>query len=121
MAAPGQSYQAVARAHLQHFLFKQQLGYLINPKIKLEGDSIKIADIGSGTGIWLLDVASTLPPSAKLDGFDLDLSGCPHQEWRPSNVKFHKLDFFGDIPEEFQNRYGQCTPGQRLPCRWWYR
>ena len=38
------------RLNLQHYLWKDQTGYLLHPSIPLSNPNIKIADIGTGTG-----------------------------------------------------------------------
>ncbi|KAH6629950.1 hypothetical protein B0J18DRAFT_487819 [Chaetomium sp. MPI-SDFR-AT-0129] len=74
----------------QHTITTQTLGFLIHPLIPIPlspnnelpssstltftpSNPLKIADIGTGTGAWLLDVAAHLPPSlpAVLTGYDL--------------------------------------------------
>ena len=85
------------------------MGFLKHPKIPLGGgDSgkLRIADIGTGTGIWLLDLAGSLPPSAELEGFDLDLSQCPPKEWLPRNVKMREMNVYDEIPEDLVGVFG---------------
>lgn len=148
------------RLNLQHYLWKDQTGYLLHPSIPLsEIENPKIADVGTGTGyvhrrlcpirgrrgsdqkyayipmtcilcchsmkkgqflssrqihrsdyphphrIWLLDIARTLPPTAQLDGFDIDVSDCPHEQWLPPNVTMRQLDALGEIPEHLVGVY----------------
>ena len=82
-------------------------GYLIHPAIASANDHIlHVADIGTGTGIWLLDLAEELPKSVQLDGFDLNLSQCPPKQWLPENVTMHNLNIHDDIPDEFKGKYG---------------
>ena len=59
----------------------------------------------SHSGIWLLDLASHLPPSAQLDGFDIDLGQCPPKPWLPPNVSLHSLDVFDPVPEDLVGKY----------------
>ena len=94
------------RLNLQHYLWKQQQGYLIHPALPTRGEELKIADIGTGTGIWLLDLAESLPPSTQLHGFDINLTQCPPKPWLPTNVQMRKLDIFDDLPEDLYNQYG---------------
>lgn len=72
----------------------------------MQEKSLKIADIGAGTGIWLLDLSEQLPSSVQLDGFDIDVSQCPPRAWLPSNVAMRKLDIDDEIPEELVGVYG---------------
>lgn len=55
--------------------------------------------------IWLLDLARTLPPTAQLDGFDIDISDCPPEQWLPRNVTMRHLDALGEIPEHLAGKY----------------
>ena len=135
------------RLNLQHYLWKDQTGYLLHPSISLsEIENPKIADVGTGTGyvhcqlnqskashlsdwkhicclrflffkqdhraknsnpdrIWLLDLARTISPTAQLDGFDIDISGCPQKQWLPPNVTMRQLDALGVIPENLVGIY----------------
>lgn len=39
------------RLNLQHYLWKDQTGYLLHPSISLSGaENLRIADVGTGTG-----------------------------------------------------------------------
>ena len=55
--------------------------------------------------IWLLDLARTLPPTTQLDGFDIDISDCPPEQWLPSNIKMRYLDALGEIPSHLVGIY----------------
>ncbi|KAI4211439.1 MAG: hypothetical protein LQ351_005741 [Letrouitia transgressa] len=49
----GKGYSASVRLNFQHYLWKEQLGYLIHPRIPQDQDQeggLKIADVGTGTG-----------------------------------------------------------------------
>ena len=47
---------------------------------------------------WILDVARSLPPTATLNGFDIDLSQCPSKSWLPGNVSMLILDALDELP-----------------------
>ncbi len=68
---------------------------------------LKIADIGTGTGIWLLDLSDSLPSSIQLDGFDIDLSQCPPRPWLPPNVSMRNLNIHDETPEDMLEIYGR--------------
>ena len=40
----------VLRLNLQHFLWRESLGYLLHPDIMIPGKGLKVADVGTGTG-----------------------------------------------------------------------
>ncbi|KAL2041837.1 hypothetical protein N7G274_005621 [Stereocaulon virgatum] len=99
------AFASTARLNLQHYLWKDQTGYLIHPNIPIRDTTLKVADVGTGTGIWLLDLAKTLRPTTQLDGFDIDIADCPPKEWLPPNVRMHQLDIFKEIPEHLTGVY----------------
>lgn len=41
---------ASTRLNLQHYIWKEALGCILHPSIKLSGSDIRIADVGTGTG-----------------------------------------------------------------------
>lgn len=45
-------------------------------------------------------------PSARVDGFDIDISAVPPKEWRPSNVHFDRVDAFSEVPQHLVGQYG---------------
>ena len=59
----GRDYMATARLNYQHFLWKEQLGFLVHPSIQVARPDVKVADIGTGTGYVCFDFI-TLDQSA---------------------------------------------------------
>jgi hypothetical protein len=55
--------------------------------------------------IWLLDLARHLPSSARIDGYDIDLTQCPPKEWLPDNVSVHMLDCLKPLSEHLLATY----------------
>ncbi|KAJ5919133.1 hypothetical protein N7466_010076 [Penicillium verhagenii] len=100
----GRDLYGSMRLDAQHLLWKLYKGYNLHPAISATED-MKIAEIGTGTGIWLLDVASQVSKNAQLDGFDLSEDQFPHRSAWPENVTFRTLDAFGEVPEELVHRY----------------
>jgi SAM-dependent methyltransferase len=74
------------------------LGFLIHPNIPLLSPTLKVADIGTGTGIWLLDVAKSLPQTCQLTGFDVTSSAFPPSQTLPPNVSFKIQDMLLPFP-----------------------
>ncbi|RYP73247.1 hypothetical protein DL771_003676 [Monosporascus sp. 5C6A] len=74
---------------------------------------LTIADIGTGTGIWLIDLAQELgigketgaKSNIQLDGFDIDIVQCPQPEWLPENIKFHTWNVFEEPEAQFVGQY----------------
>ncbi|KAK1148051.1 hypothetical protein N8T08_010686 [Aspergillus melleus] len=94
-----------SRVNLQHCLWVKQFGYLLHPDIPTDKKDIRIADIGTATGIWLIDLAETLPPSVQLDGFDITLDATPPSKWLPSNVTLQHWDARTEPPREWIGTY----------------
>ena len=82
----------------QHFFTTKTLGFLIHPNIPNPSPTAKIADIGAGTGIWLLDVAKSLPTTCQLTGFDFTTSAFPPAQTWPVNVAFKLQDMSLPFP-----------------------
>ncbi|KAK3374773.1 S-adenosyl-L-methionine-dependent methyltransferase [Podospora didyma] len=100
----GRGFSANARLNLQYFLWKDG-GFSLHPRIPTDADNLQVAEIGIGTGIWLIDLARHLPSSAHIDGFDIDLTQCPPKEWLPSNVSVHHLDCLAPLPGDLLEKY----------------
>ncbi|KAG8163076.1 hypothetical protein KVR01_007554 [Diaporthe batatas] len=90
-----------SRLNLMHYLWVNDFGYLIHPRIPTKDANLKVADIGSGTGIWLLDARDRLPKSSQLVGLDISFDAAPPPEAFPANITFQKWDVRDPIPDEF--------------------
>ncbi|MCJ1270762.1 hypothetical protein MMC22_010659 [Lobaria immixta] len=94
-----------ARLDLQHYLVKDILRYNIHPDIPVRDEKdFKIADVGTGTGIWVIDVNRQLS-TASIDGFDISADQFPPKEWLPSNVSLGTFDALLPIPDELIEKY----------------
>ncbi|KLU83061.1 hypothetical protein MAPG_02128 [Magnaporthiopsis poae ATCC 64411] len=83
----------------QHDITTKILGFLIHPNIPTTASpTLKVADIGCGTGVWLLDVAKTLPPTCQLVGYDKSASALPAPQTVPANVSFKIHDMMQPFP-----------------------
>ncbi|KAH9884988.1 S-adenosyl-L-methionine-dependent methyltransferase [Xylariomycetidae sp. FL2044] len=91
------------RINLMHHFWTKVFGYLIHPKIPTERSDLRVADIGTGTGIWLLDVGEQVSKSARLDGLDVSFKAAPPPESLPSNVALRHWDVRDDVPEDLVN------------------
>ncbi|KAI1320762.1 hypothetical protein F5Y16DRAFT_78161 [Xylariaceae sp. FL0255] len=92
---------ASTRLTAQHYLWKDLLGYLIHPDIPLRSRDLKVADVATGNGIWLHDVADTLTASAEHHGFDICLDQVGPKPWLPATVHMHVWDLFDEPPSQF--------------------
>ena len=52
-----------------------------------------------------MDTARSVPQTAQLEGFDIDLGQCPAAPWTPPNVKFREWDMFSPPPEDLIGRF----------------
>ncbi|KAM0818339.1 putative methyltransferase protein [Seiridium cardinale] len=94
-----------ARLIEQHEWLKALLGCTVHPAISTSKPALRIADVATGTAIWLLDLAQTLPPDAQLYGFDISAAQFPAAEARPSNVSLHEHNVTEPFPEEYQGSF----------------
>ncbi|KAL4935047.1 hypothetical protein BDV06DRAFT_217719 [Aspergillus oleicola] len=92
------------RLESQHLLWKLHTGYTIHPDIPIV-DGMCVADLGAGTGIWALELAPQLPPSARVIGYDISESTFPLSEYWPPNVSFSALDCLGEVPEALVGQF----------------
>ncbi|KAJ5614636.1 hypothetical protein N7528_008290 [Penicillium herquei] len=111
-------YLEINRLNLHHYLLRETLGYLVHPSIPTENPNLRIADIGTGTGlricadlyllktrIWLTDLAHQLPSSARLDGLDISLGSATPRQWLPDNVTLRQWDIHTEVPEDLVGVY----------------
>ncbi|TLS29241.1 hypothetical protein PpBr36_01992 [Pyricularia pennisetigena] len=82
----------------QHETTTKILGFLIHPNIPVTSPTLKIADVGAGTGVWLLDVARSLAPTCQLTAYDKTPSAFPPPSSRPPNVSFKVQDMYAPFP-----------------------
>ncbi|KAL7824065.1 S-adenosyl-L-methionine-dependent methyltransferase [Trichoderma gracile] len=100
----GRNFVESVRLDGQHFLFRLQNGYTIDPRIPI-GPDTKIAEMGTGTGIWLLDVAAQVPSTVQLNGFDISDEQFPDRSSLPNNMNLSVMDAFADVPEKHRGKY----------------
>ncbi|KAI3397704.1 hypothetical protein diail_10473 [Diaporthe ilicicola] len=88
------------RINLMHSIWTKSFGYTIHPKIPTKQPDLRVADVGTGTGIWLLDARDALDPSAQLEGFDISFDAAPPAGVIPTNVSFRHWDVHADLPAD---------------------
>lgn len=82
------------------------MGFLLHPKVQGSiGKDARIADVVTGTGIVLRDLAKTLPNTRRLDGFDISDSQFPAAKELPSNVELHVGDAKAGLPSSFHGQF----------------
>lgn len=106
MYALSRGEMASTRLNVQHYLFKDILGFNIHPNL-LAGDKravLRVADVGTGTGIWTVDVRRH-HPYMQIDGFDVSTSQYPPADWLPDAISLNRLDIFEPVPAQWVGRY----------------
>ncbi|KAI1819537.1 S-adenosyl-L-methionine-dependent methyltransferase [Xylaria intraflava] len=93
------------RINLQHYQWIELFGYHLHPRIPVADANLRIADVGTGTGVWITDLSTRLPSTASLDGFDISLKATPPVEWLPPNVTFQLWDIKQAVPETLVGKY----------------
>ncbi|KAI6834225.1 hypothetical protein KC367_g3344 [Hortaea werneckii] len=95
------------RLNLQHDLYVRSTGFHIHPRIvaTLPSDA-HIAEVATGTGIWLRSLAASPQscPGWKYTGFDLSAEQFPSEPER-KGVNFRVLDILKPPPEEERGKY----------------
>ncbi|KAI1322480.1 S-adenosyl-L-methionine-dependent methyltransferase [Xylariaceae sp. FL0255] len=93
------------RINLGHYQFRELFGYLLHPSIPTNNATLRVADVATGTGIWLMDMSTRLPSTAKLEGLDLSFQATPPAEWLPPNVVLRKWNVRDAPPEDLIGAY----------------
>jgi SAM-dependent methyltransferase len=83
----------------------RNIGYHIHPSIaKRLPPNARIADVATGTGVYLQQLAESYP-DATLDGYDNSPLQFPDEASLAQNVKLNLLDVKKPIPRELQGTY----------------
>lgn len=94
-----------ARLDAQHRTYLASVGYFLNPDLesRIPKDAV-IADVGTGTGIWLLELAAK-PKSVKYTFEGLDVSDAQFPKTYPQNMSFKQFNLLKPVPPEFADKY----------------
>ncbi|KAI1366315.1 UMTA methyltransferase family protein [Xylaria arbuscula] len=92
------------RLNLMHHIWTKIFGYNIHPRIPTESANLRIADVATGTGMWVLDVHDSLK-NATLDGFDISFDAAPPSQTLPSRVKWRHWNIKEAVPEDLIGVY----------------
>ncbi|KAE8307948.1 S-adenosyl-L-methionine-dependent methyltransferase [Aspergillus transmontanensis] len=97
------------RLDTQHEILARFMGYeLLHPLISIEmNNGVSVADVGTGTGIWLKRLSSSIKsrpeaPSCHLHGFDISSEQFPTEQ---ENMDFTIHDITQPFPSEHLGRY----------------
>ncbi|RYC61395.1 hypothetical protein CHU98_g4820 [Xylaria longipes] len=116
----GRSYLAASRLNLQHFMYKDAQGFLLHPVIQADlhhkqeekqngsKDSLRVADLATGTAIWLFDLIKS-PEVSGLDvqfqGFDISRALFPHSSWLPKNIVLSTSNLLEEPPRSLHGQF----------------
>ncbi|KAI0965548.1 S-adenosyl-L-methionine-dependent methyltransferase [Xylaria arbuscula] len=98
----------VKRLKIQHDFFRDLAGGDLPDPVWAHVTGLrapKIADIGTGTGIWATELAAKLPETAILDGYDIDVIKFPDPQTLPKNVTLQFGDIFKPFAPEAYGKY----------------
>ncbi|CAO2657598.1 Nn.00g037240.m01.CDS01 [Neocucurbitaria sp. VM-36] len=102
----GRASEEQQRLIKQHGIYIKSIGYLLHPSIQSKlPPNARIADIATGTGIWLSDLSKASPQTHTFEGFDISNDQFLPADSLPSNVKLGFLDFKKPIPEELRGKF----------------
>jgi len=89
------------RLNKQHELYKINTGHLLHPRIAatLPKDA-HIAEVATGTGIWLRDLSSQFPKSWSFTGLDISADQFPKQH--EDRLELKVLNILNPVPEEYK-------------------
>ncbi|EME47650.1 hypothetical protein DOTSEDRAFT_69567 [Dothistroma septosporum NZE10] len=92
-----------ARLENQHRQIIKNTGFVLHPRIVLP-ENAHIADVATGTGIWMKDVAATAPSTCSFTGFDLSDAQFPPANERDGRA-FKLLNILRPVPEQLQGTF----------------
>ena len=76
-----------ARLDSQHILLKKSAGnVLLEHSIALPSAGLKVLDMATSTGVWLLDMSQNLPPTAEFIGLYVSDANFMQRDKLPPNV-----------------------------------
>ncbi|KAJ4383874.1 hypothetical protein N0V86_000717 [Didymella sp. IMI 355093] len=89
----------------QHEIWTRSISYPLHPSVtcKLPSNA-RIADIGTGTGIWPVEMAQ-LHPSYSFHGFDISAEQFLPVDSVPENVTLGYGDFLAPMPQELHGTF----------------
>ncbi|KAJ2992242.1 hypothetical protein NUW58_g2232 [Xylaria curta] len=98
------------RLNTQFYLFNdavrnELLPQHISSSLSASSAPPKIMEIATGTGIWLSELAKTLPPDAELVGLDYDTSKFPPTSSLTPNITLRHADMYEPFPSDLLGKF----------------
>ncbi|KAF1958958.1 S-adenosyl-L-methionine-dependent methyltransferase [Byssothecium circinans] len=102
----GRATEEQQRLIKQHYIWTKAIGYLLHPSIvKTLPKDARIADIGTGTGIWPSELSKASPPTYQFTGFDISSNLFLPADSLPSNVTLQLGNFKEPFPEALHGKF----------------
>ncbi|TFB00210.1 hypothetical protein CCMA1212_007956 [Trichoderma ghanense] len=102
-------HKSSIRLNYQHMLVKKLCDdRLLHPAVQqsiASRSSIRVADVATGTALWLTELSDALPADSQLLGFDISADQYPPGEWLPENVSLREQDAFEPFAPELRGSF----------------
>ncbi|KAJ3573586.1 hypothetical protein NP233_g2343 [Leucocoprinus birnbaumii] len=93
------------RLRVQHDVFHRTLGnILLHVPVDLTERNAAVLESGTGSGIWLLDLARIAPTNVELIGIDIQSKIFPSSLSIPRNMSF-QVNSILELPEDWNNKF----------------
>ncbi|KAF1934101.1 S-adenosyl-L-methionine-dependent methyltransferase [Didymella exigua CBS 183.55] len=90
----------------QHSIWTRSIGYLLHPTVTSTlPPNARIADMGTGTGIWPIEMSHASPPTYSFHGFDISPEQFLPPDSLPPNVTLGHGDFLTPLPQELHGTF----------------
>ncbi|KAH6620050.1 S-adenosyl-L-methionine-dependent methyltransferase [Boeremia exigua] len=90
----------------QHTIWTRSISYLLHPSVSAAlPENARIADVGTGTGIWPLEMSQASPSSYTFHGLDISSDQFLAADSLPQNVTLGLADFFQPFPAELRGTF----------------
>ncbi|KAH3950561.1 hypothetical protein HBI56_204430 [Parastagonospora nodorum] len=101
----GRSFITSIKMNYFHCFLKQLTGYNIHPSIELSNQKLRIADMGTQTAIWPIEVAEAFGPRAEVVAFDTSDRFTPPAPWLPPNLSIRIHDITLPFSEDLLGQF----------------
>ncbi|KAH0365984.1 hypothetical protein KCU65_g5748, partial [Aureobasidium melanogenum] len=92
------------RLNAQHNIWKTNIGYMLHPRIEKDlAENPCIGDVGTGTGVWIVDLASETASKGKAAKYEgLDISSSQFPQTPQDGVSFSTFNLLEPVPKHMQ-------------------
>ncbi|CEJ82416.1 hypothetical protein VHEMI02482 [[Torrubiella] hemipterigena] len=97
---------ATTRLNYQYYLWQDTFRFHLHPDIPQLAPDARIAEVATGSGIWLFDTAREVPSNISLTGLDISLDQIPGPRGsQMPNMSFQQWSFFDAPPEDLVGKF----------------